>query len=152
MRRLYSSINGYFKDIELWTLLTRVVERLHVVSHLKHETFTALQYSQDFGMITKESLKRLNKWAPKYFTHETSYYLSFRPARSLQISTSVMRPLPSEEINPVTDSAIKEFAESIVRWGKGQHGRKLTRRKQRLYHRPSTRSNKISPKGTCRWD
>ena len=36
---------------------TTVVENLHAVSHFKHETLTALQYSQDFGIITKESSK-----------------------------------------------------------------------------------------------
>ena len=31
---------------------------------------TALQYSQDLGIIIKESLKRVTKWAGKYFTYE----------------------------------------------------------------------------------
>ena len=78
MRRLHNSIasinNNYLEDIELCTLLTTVVENLHAVSHIKQETFTALRYSQDFGIITKDSLKRETKWAAKYFTHEKSYY------------------------------------------------------------------------------
>ena len=36
---------------------TTVEENLHAFSHFKHETLTALQYSQDFGIITKESSK-----------------------------------------------------------------------------------------------
>ena len=36
---------------------TTLVENLHAFSHFKHETLTALQYSQDFGVITKESSK-----------------------------------------------------------------------------------------------
>ena len=51
----------FLDDVELCTLLTTVVENLHAVSHFKHETFTVLQYSQDFGTITKESLKRITK-------------------------------------------------------------------------------------------
>ena len=78
MRRLHNNIasikNDYLQDFELCTLPTTVVENLHAVSHFKHETFTALQYSQDFGIITKESLKRVTKWAAKYFTHEKSNY------------------------------------------------------------------------------
>ena len=78
MRFLYNNIasinNDYLEDIELCTVLTTVVEDLHVVSHFKYETFTALQYSQDFEIITKESLKRVTKWAAKYFTHEKSNY------------------------------------------------------------------------------
>ena len=78
MRRLHNSIasinNNYLEDIELCTLLTTVMENLHAVSHIKQETFTALRYSQDFGIITKDSLKRETKWAAKYFTHEKSYY------------------------------------------------------------------------------
>ena len=31
---------------------------------------TALQYSQDFGIITKQLLKRVTEWASKYFTYE----------------------------------------------------------------------------------
>ena len=57
-----TTINKDFLDnVELCTLLTTVVENLHAVSHFKHETFTVLQYSQDFGTITKESLKRITK-------------------------------------------------------------------------------------------
>ncbi|RMX41509.1 hypothetical protein pdam_00013090 [Pocillopora damicornis] len=71
MRCLHNNIasinNDYLEDIELCTLLTIVVENLHA-------TFTALPYSQEFGIITKGSLKRVTEWATKYFTHEKFYY------------------------------------------------------------------------------
>ena len=58
MRCLHNSIasinNDYLEDIELCTLLTIVVENLHAVSHFKDGTFTALPYSQDFGIITNQ--------------------------------------------------------------------------------------------------
>ena len=45
MRRVHNSIasinNDYVKEIELCALLTTVVQNLHVVSHFKHENFTA---------------------------------------------------------------------------------------------------------------
>ena len=45
-------INPHFvDDLLLETLLTIVVEDLHVVSHFKHETLTVLTYAQDFGTI-----------------------------------------------------------------------------------------------------
>ena len=54
-RGLYKSmmdINPHFvDDLLLETLLTIVVEDLHVVSHFKHETLTVLTYAQDFGTI-----------------------------------------------------------------------------------------------------
>ena len=57
MRRLHNNIssikNDYLEDFELCTLLTTVVENLHAVSHFKHETFTALQYSQDFRKLPR---------------------------------------------------------------------------------------------------
>ena len=56
-------------DILPETLLTTQVENLYVVSHFKHETFTVLQYAQDFGTIVKESIKRTSRWAAKYYTH-----------------------------------------------------------------------------------
>ena len=67
MRRLQDNLKNineeYLGDIDLRTLLTTLVENLHAVSHLKNETFTALQYAQDFGTISKESsLKRTTKW------------------------------------------------------------------------------------------
>lgn len=61
-------------DILLETLLTTQVKNLYAVSHFKHETFTVLQYSQDFGTIVKESIKRTSRWAAKYYTHDRSYY------------------------------------------------------------------------------
>ena len=48
--------------VELLTLLTTQVENLHAVSNFKHETFSALNYSQGFETIVKESLKRITKW------------------------------------------------------------------------------------------
>ena len=42
-------VNPQFADdMLLQTLLTTQVENLHAVSHLKHETFTVLQYAQGF--------------------------------------------------------------------------------------------------------
>ena len=64
-----TSINPSF--IDLVELLTEQVENLHAVSHFKHETFSALNYSQDFGTIVKESLKRITKWAAS-ISHTTS--------------------------------------------------------------------------------
>ena len=99
-----------FSKTLICTFLTTVVENLNAVSHFKHETFTALQYFQDFGIISEESLKRVRKWAARYFTHEKSYYPV--PNTSTDFANvNFMRPLPSEEINPGTESATKEFAE-----------------------------------------
>ncbi|PFX27112.1 hypothetical protein AWC38_SpisGene8180 [Stylophora pistillata] len=112
MHRLHNSIasinNDYLQDIELSTLLATVVENLQIVSHFKHETFTALQYSQDFGLITKESLKRVTKWAAKYFTHEKSYYPVSRTSTE-SANVNFTRPLPSVGIDPAIESAMKEF-------------------------------------------
>lgn len=75
-----SSVNDYIKNtvVEVKhhynTLLTTQVENLHAVSHFKNDTSIALQYAQDYGSISKESLKRTTKWGAKYFTHEKSYY------------------------------------------------------------------------------
>ena len=85
------------------------MENLNAVSHFKHETFTALQYFQDFGIISEESLKRVRKWAARYFTHEKSYYPV--PHTSTEFANvNFVSPLPSEKINPETESAVKEFA------------------------------------------
>ena len=57
MRRLEDNVKkineDYLGDIDLCTFLTTLVENLHVVPHFKNETFTALQYAQDFGTISK---------------------------------------------------------------------------------------------------
>jgi len=114
MRRLHDSITtinkDFLNDVELCTFLTTVVENLHAVSHFKHETFTVLQYSQDFGTITKESLKRITKWGAKYFTHDKSYYPV--PQTSMEFANiNFMQPLLSEEISPETETAMKELGE-----------------------------------------
>ena len=57
-------VNPNYKDTIDWkTLLTTIVENLRAVSHFKHEIFDALQYATNFGTISKESLKRITKWA-----------------------------------------------------------------------------------------
>ena len=57
IRRLHDSITtinkDFLDDVELCTLLTTVVENLHAVSHFKHETFTVLQYSQEFELLQR---------------------------------------------------------------------------------------------------
>ena len=60
---------------------------IHAVSHFKHETFTALQYSQNFGTITKETLQKTT--------------MAFE-------SIKLMQPLPSAEISAETGTAMKE--------------------------------------------
>ena len=69
-----------------------------------------LRYSQDFGAITKESLKRKTKWRAKYFSHDKSYYPVSQTSMEFA-KINFMQPLLSEEISPDTETAIKEFAE-----------------------------------------
>ena len=95
MRRLHDSIAAtnkeYLEEVELCTLLTTVVENIYAVSHFKHETSTALQYSQDFGNITKETLQKTT--------------MAFE-------SIKFMQPLPSAEISTAeTETAMKELVE-----------------------------------------
>ena len=97
-------------DIDLRTLLTTLVENLHTVSHLKNETFTALQYAQDFGTISKESLKRITKWGAKYFTHEKSYYPVLKSSMELG-DVNVMKPPPVVSIDPQIEAAMKELVD-----------------------------------------
>ena len=75
------------------------MENLHAVSHFKHETFTVLQYAQDFGTFVKESVKRTSRWAAKYYTHDRSYYPVPQSATPLS-AIAMMAPLPSEDITP----------------------------------------------------
>ena len=100
------------------------------VFHFKREIFTVLLYSQDFGIITNESLKRVTKWAAKYFTHEKSYYPV--PYTSTDFANvNFMRPLPSEEINRETKSAMKDLWRSIVRWRQRTVRKETTKEKAR---------------------
>ena len=152
MRYLHISIasinNDYLEDIELCALLATVVENLHAVSHFMDETFTVMQYSQGFGIITNESLKKVAKWAAEYFTHEKSFYPV--PQTSMKVANVNFKYLNLQNRwTPRLKVLWKNLWRSIVRWGKGQFGRKLPRSRQGLYHWPSTRSNKITPKCTC---
>ena len=101
----------FVDDILLETLLTTQVENLHAVSDFKHETFTVLQYAQDFGTIVKESIKRSSRWVAKYYTHDRSYYPIPQSAKPLS-AVATMTPLPSEGITPGMEEQIKEWLES----------------------------------------
>ena len=113
--RLYMDVMDvnpeFADDILLETLLTTQVENLHAVSHFKHETFTVLQYAQDFGTIVKESIKRTSRWAAKYYTHDRSYYPVPQSAVPLS-SVATMTLLPSEGITPGMEEQIREWLES----------------------------------------
>ena len=105
------SINeDYLGDVDLRTLLTTIVENLHAVSHFKNETFTALQYGRDFGIIAKESLKRTTKWSAKYFTHDKSFYPV--PTSSMELAdVEVMTPPTAARIDPSIEVAMKELVD-----------------------------------------
>ena len=107
-----SSINPSFVDlVELLTLLTTQVENLHAVSHLKNEIFSALNYSQDFGTIVKESLKRITKWAAKYFTHDRSFYPV--PDTSMPLSALSTMALPAvQRVTKEDEAVMKEWMEN----------------------------------------
>ena len=109
----------YLGDIDLRTLLTTQVENLHAVSHFKNETFTALQYAQDFGTILKESLKRTTKWGAKYFTLEKSYYPVPKSIVELR-DVDLMKPPPADNVDPNIEAAMKELVDRYrpVRDGK----------------------------------
>ena len=107
-----SSINRSFVDlVELLTLLTTQVENPHAVSHFKHETFSALNYSQDFGTIVKKSLKRITKWTAKYFTHDRSYYPV--PDTYMPLSALSTMALPAvQRVTKEDEAAMKEWMEN----------------------------------------
>ena len=114
MDRLYMNVidvNPEFADdILLETLLTTQFEKLHAVSHFKHETFTVLQYAQDFSTIVK-SIKRTSRWAAKYYTHDRSHYPVPESAVPLS-AVATMAPLPSEGITPGMEEQMKEWLKS----------------------------------------
>ena len=112
MKRLIekiSSINPSFVDlVELLTLMTTHVENLHAVSHFKHETFSAWNYSQDFGTIVKESLKRITNWFAKYFTHDRSYYPV--PDTSMPLSALSTMALPAvQRVTKEDEAVMKDY-------------------------------------------
>ena len=91
-----TNVSPEYKDSIDWqTLLSAQVENLHAVLHLKHETFSALQYAIDFGTISKESLKRITKWGTKYYTHPSSYYTVPQTGMSFK-EVQLMTPFPCE--------------------------------------------------------
>ena len=100
----------YRDDIDLRTLLTTQVENLHAVSHFKNETFTALQHAQDFGTISKESLKRTTKWGAKYFTLEKSYYPVPKSGVELR-DVDLMKASPAGNVDPNIEAAMKELVD-----------------------------------------
>ena len=98
------------ENLDLSTLLTTMVENLHAVSHFKNDTFSVLQYSMDFGTIVKEYLKRITKWAAKYYTHPTSYY----PVPETHVNfkdLSYIPPIPSGNMIKEDQQLMKEWME-----------------------------------------
>ena len=97
--------------VELLTLLTTQVGNLHALSHFNHETFSALNYSQGFETIVKESLKRITKWAAKYFTHDRSYYPV--PDTSMPLSVLSTMALPAvQRVTKEDEAVMKEWMEN----------------------------------------
>ena len=102
---------AYEEFVDLTNLLTTQVDNLHAVSHFKHESFSVLQYAQDFVTIVKESMKRTTKWSAKYYTHDRSYYPHGPTEQYAPSVVSFMTPLPCKcldsERNVVSHQAVK---------------------------------------------
>ena len=112
MARLQNNLKSinedYFGDVDLRTLLTNIAENLHAVSHLKNETFTALQYARDFGTIAKEYLKRTTKWSAKNFTHDKSFY----PVPTFSLAdVEVTKPPTAARIDPLIEVTMTELVD-----------------------------------------
>ena len=106
-------VNPEFKyNVVFKTLLTTEVENLHAVSHFKNETFSTLQYAMDFGTIAKESLKRVSKWAAKYFTHPASYYPVLQTGMLLG-DIKFMSPLPSKTLPNREEDAMQGWVDNF---------------------------------------
>ena len=106
-------VNPEFKyNVVFKTLLTTEVENLHAVSHFKNETFSTLQYAMDFGTIAKESLKRVSKWAAKYFTHPASYYPVLQTGMLLG-DIKFMSPLPSKTLPNREEDAMRGWVDNF---------------------------------------
>ena len=76
----------YSEHLNHATFLTTHVENLHAVSHFKHETFSVLQYAQDFGTIVKESLKRTTFFSQESISHMTDRITLFRRTPCLYLN------------------------------------------------------------------
>ena len=61
-------------SIKLQSLLTLVVENLHVTMKMKHPAPSLLDYCRDFGKAMRESIKQITNWSTKCFNHRKSYY------------------------------------------------------------------------------
>ena len=110
LRKCQNQNDFPYLDIDLASLITSAVENIHAVSRMKHETFSTLEYAQDFGHIIKESLKRSTKWAAQYYTSVKSYYPI--PANGAHFKDlDVMAPLPTAYCSPEDARRMKEWIE-----------------------------------------
>ena len=69
----------------------------------------------DFGTIAKESLKRVSKWAAKYFTHPASYYPVPQTGMLLG-DLKFMSPLPSKTLPNTAnreEDAMREWVDNF---------------------------------------
>ena len=67
----------------------------------------------DFGTIAKESLKRVSKWAAKYFTHPASY----NPVPQTGIllgDIKFMTPLPSKTLPNREEDAMRGWVDNFL--------------------------------------
>ncbi len=97
-------------SINMASLVTTVVENIHAVSRMKHETFTVLEYAQDFSNIMKESLKPSTAWSIKYFSNPKTYYrLPSTPAALHDIR--LMKASQPNHTLPQDDICMKEWVE-----------------------------------------
>ena len=85
-------------------LLEKGICRLHSIASIDNGFLEDI----DLHISHKKVVENLN--AAEYFTHEKSY-CSVPHTSAEFANVNFMTPLPSEEINPGTGSATKEFAE-----------------------------------------
>ena len=108
MRRLHDSIAAtnkeYLEEVELCTLPTTVVENIHAISHVKHETFTTLHKTT----MAFESIKLM------------------QPLPSAEISAETETAMKEEdEYDTASDNDISDTEEEISPVAVSRSGRPI---------------------------
>ena len=98
--------------IDMKVFLTTVVENLHAVSHMKHETFSTFEYAQDFGKIFKEAIKRSTTSGHHYFTKPESYYPFPEHSHSFKDIPQIS-PLPSKSSTKKERSDMRQWVKDF---------------------------------------
>lgn len=98
-----------YQATNLLSCMTLDIENCHFTVHIKQANMSMMEYRRFFGVIMKESIKRVTQWAAYYHTSRKLWYP--KPEDTIPFSEGpIMKPLAVVDMLQTNCNILRNWA------------------------------------------